>query len=167
VRRRVTPAAVRVGSEPQRLSFFCNALYNATHAGLVIPMNSPPRHDFARNRSRGAIMSNRSIFTILAFFVCAVIAGCNRGGPAPPPKGFVPPPRPSEIARRDMLKVAKRIEDAANYQALEQYVANFEDPEKGWTWSDLSEYVVNGSYSFQTKNAYEAWRRVKIIEGKK
>lgn len=136
-------------------------------AKLAIQRNSPARHDFARGRSRGAIMSNRIHFHILAFLVSAAIVGCAPGGPAPPPKGFVPPPRPSEIARRDMLKVAKRMEDDANYLALEQYVANFEDPAKGWTWSDLNEYIVNGSYSIQTKSAYEAWRRVKIIEGKK
>ena len=112
-------------------------------------------------------MSNRNYFHIFAFLVSAAIVGCAPGGPPPPPKGFVPPPRPSEIARRDMLKVAKRMEDDANYLALEQYVANFEDPAKGWTWSDLNEYVVNGSYSIQTKSAYEAWRRAKIIEGKK
>ena len=112
-------------------------------------------------------MSHRTIVTLLTFLICFALTGCSPSGPAPPPKGFVPPPRPSDIARRDMFKVAKRMEDAANLQAFEQYITNFEDPAKEWTWPDLNEYIVNGSFSFQTKVAYENWRRAKIAEGRK
>jgi len=112
-------------------------------------------------------MLNRTIH-VFVFALCAALAGCGWNPLAPAPKEFAPPPpSPSEIARRDLLKIAKRIEDPANFDAIEQYVANFEDPAKGWTWADLNEYISNGSYSIQTKVAYENWRRLKILESKK
>lgn len=110
-------------------------------------------------------MPNRSLGLVGLLLVCSVLVGCGRQGP--PPKPGPPPLRPSDIARQDLVNVARRIEDPANFQAIEQYIANIEDPAKGWTWADMNEYIVSGSYSIQTKIAYEKWRNLKIAEAKK
>lgn len=97
---------------------------------------------------------------IAMLMVLAGLAGCNRG-PAPGPP---PPPRlsPLDDARSELFRIAKKHEDAANYQALETYLSYYEDPAKGWTIADLGEVVMSGSYSIETKRAFERWRHLRL-----
>lgn len=112
-------------------------------------------------------MALRAILPGLALLICPALAGCGaaKGKPAPPV--IVNTVRPSEAAQKELINVAKKIEDPAAADQVEFYVKSFEDPSKGWTWSDLDEYILRGSYSIQTKLAYENYRKIKIVESKK
>jgi hypothetical protein len=115
-------------------------------------------------------MIARRLTVCLSIVFCAALAGCGSGPAKPAPKGA---PAimltPANQARKDMLGLAKKIEDPAGFEALETYVKNseHEDPAKRWKWEDLDQHILNGTYSIQTKMAYEKWRTAKLIEGAK
>ncbi len=110
-------------------------------------------------------MNRRNVFHCVLLAHCAALVGCGGGSDKPATKGPAVKVVTAAQARKDLFEIAKKIEDAAAVESLEFYVSSFEksfadgaDPEKRWTWPDLNEHVLQGSYSLQTKQAYEKWR---------
>ena len=97
-------------------------------------------------------------------------AGCNRAK-AKPPTGPVINVNALDAARNELFNIAKKIEEPAAYQQLEHYVNSFEkdfnNPQSDWKWEDLYQLVNNGTYSIQTRTAYDNYRKTKIQGGKK
>ena len=112
-------------------------------------------------------MIPRRLVHCFMIIACAALSGCGWFGSKPSEKVVVAPIKASVQARKDLTNVAKKVEDAATFEALETYIKKFEDPEQKWTWSDLNDIVVHGNFSIQTKVAYEKWRTATIAEAAK
>ena len=75
-------------------------------------------------------MNPRTILQCLAIALCPALIGCGAASGTPAAKGPVSTVRTAAQAKKDLLSIAKRIEDPGAFAAMEAYIAQFEDPEK-------------------------------------